>query len=90
MSKGIREMDFEVLKKQIGKDIIQSLDNFDEIGNKAVLEKDNKKAEIERTPMDLYSMKLMENGEIQEVKDEIYFDQVRRVLINHFSIIDTQ
>ena len=37
-------MDFEVLKKQIGKDIIQSLDNFDEIGNKAVLEKDNKKS----------------------------------------------
>ena len=89
MSRAIKEMDFEVLKKQIGKDIMRSLDSFEEKGQRAMLKNGNKKAEIVRTLMDLYSVKLIENGEIREVKDDIYFDQLRTVLNNHFSFLIT-
>ena len=58
MSGAIKEMDFEVLKKQIGKNIMRSLDSFKEKGQRAVLEHGNRKATIELTLMDVYRIKL--------------------------------
>lgn len=86
-------MNIAVLKDQIGRNILNSLDSFRvEENNKSmggkdlvILENEGRKAKITLNCMDLYNITLIDRNNNFAVKEDVYNDQLRDILKKHFS-----
>lgn len=84
-------MDVEVLKKQIGDNILNSLDDFRAEENKsmgkkvAILRNGSRKAKITLNAMDLYNITLIDGNSNFDIKRDVYNNQLRKILNDFFN-----
>jgi len=85
-------MDIDILKRQIGENILNSLDSFYVVKNKstggknvAILKKGGRTAKIILNSMDLYNITTIDGQNNFDVKGNIYADNLRGIINSFFN-----